>query len=244
MKYFDLEGHLAREHKRTALSVYLREIVYGGNDGIVTTFAVVAGFAGATQDPTRSSIPFIAVLIFGLANLFADALSMSLGSFLSLRSDQDMYRKERRKEIEEIRDNPKAEVEESVEILTRKGFSEKDARTITSLYQKNQPYWIEFMMKDELEMSNPEHESPVFIALSTFASFVLFGIIPLLPYFLRIPGDTFQYSIMATAAALILLGVLRSNISRIRPILAVSETVVVGGVAAVVAYMVGTFFRI
>lgn len=244
MKYFDLEGHLQKVHKRNALSVYLKELVYGGNDGIVTTFAVVAGFAGATEDPLRSGIPLITVLIFGFANLFADALSMSLGSFLSLRADQDMYRKEKQKEIDEIRINPSEEVNESIEILTRKGFTEKDARSITSLYQKNQPYWIEFMMKDELEMSNPEQENPVAIALSTFISFILFGSIPLIPYVVHIPTYTFQYSVLATTIALVLLGFIRAKIAHIRVFRAVIETVGIGGTAAIVAYFVGTFFRI
>src|SRR3989338_2105820 len=99
---FDLEEHLRKEHKRTAFSQYLREIVYGGNDGIVTTFAVVAGFAGAQRDPATSAVPVVSVLLFGLANLFADGLSMSLGSFLSIRADQDVYRNEKSKELHEI----------------------------------------------------------------------------------------------------------------------------------------------
>jgi len=79
--------------KDSYFSTYLREIVYGGNDGIVTTFAVVAGFAGAQKDPASSSIPIFTVLLFGIANLLADGLSMGLGSFLSLRAKQDVERK-------------------------------------------------------------------------------------------------------------------------------------------------------
>ena len=73
---------------------FLKQIVFGGNDGIVTTFAIVAGFAGAQADGT-AQIGGIAVLVFGLANLFADAVSMGLGEFLSLRSRHAMYRTRR-----------------------------------------------------------------------------------------------------------------------------------------------------
>src|SRR3989338_3311388 len=114
---FDLEEHLRKEHKRTPFSQYLREIVYGGNDGIVTTFAVVAGFAGAQKDPASSAVPVISVLLFGLANLIADGLSMSLGSFLSLRANQDVYGNEHAKESHEIIHDPENEFKETVEIL-------------------------------------------------------------------------------------------------------------------------------
>src|SRR3990167_762770 len=127
MKKFDWEEHLKKEHKQTVISQYLREIVYGGNDGIVTTFAVVAGFAGAQRDPATSAVPVVSVLLFGLANLLADGLSMSLGSFLSIRADQDVYRNEKDKEAHEIVHDPENEYRETIEILTRKKFSQKDA---------------------------------------------------------------------------------------------------------------------
>src|SRR3989344_5319045 len=134
MSRFNLQEHLRREHRKTAISEYLREIVYGGNDGIVTTFAVVAGFAWAQKDPASSAVPIVSVLLFGLANLFADAFSMSLGSFLSLRADQDIYRSEKDKEHHEILTSSKNEFLETIEILKRKEFSEKDATTLASIY--------------------------------------------------------------------------------------------------------------
>lgn len=245
MKHFDLETHLAREHRQTAFSQYLREIVYGGNDGIVTTFAIVAGFAGAQQDPAASNLPVLSVLLFGLANLFADGLSMSLGSFLSLRADQDVYRSTKAKERHEIMTEPQSEFDETVEILTRKGFSDKDATAIASLYRKNTSYWTEFMMKDELEMTNPENEKPYAIALSTFFSFVAFGAIPLLPYIFRISGTSlFVWSIGFTALALLLLALIRAWVTQRHIAQSILETLLVGGAAAATAYVVGTFFRI
>ena len=98
---YDLEKHLKNEHKISPFAQYLKEIVYGGNDGIVTTFAVVAGFAGANS-AGNLQIGYLAVLLFGLANLFADATSMGLGNFLSSRSEQDRFRQEEAKERREI----------------------------------------------------------------------------------------------------------------------------------------------
>lgn len=245
MTTFDLEHHLKNEHHRNAFSVYLREIVYGGNDGIVTTFAVVAGFAGAQQDPMSSAVPMISVLLFGLANLFADGLSMSLGSFLSLRADRDVYRSEQAKEQHEIAYQPQKELEETVALLQRKKFSTKDAQTIAALYAKNPTYWTEFMMRDELEMPNPEKENALLVAVSTFGAFTLFGAIPLLPYIFRLPAaQVFHVSIACTIGALLLLGILRSAVTKQQPVRGIVETLLVGGASAIVAYAVGSFFRI
>lgn len=244
MMRFDLKRHLEQEHKRTPLSEYLREIVYGGNDGIVTTFAVVAGFAGAAQDPASSAVPVISVLLFGLANLLADGLSMGLGSFLSLRADQDVYRSEKAKEAHEIAHEPESEFNETVTILVNKRFSEKDAITLASIYRTNPKYWTEFMMKDELEMTNPEKENPMLVAVSTFLSFIIFGIIPLTPYMFGLTGGVFAYSIGFTVTALLLLGLLRAGVTRRKPLRGILETLMVGGISASAAYFVGTFFRI
>src|SRR3990172_8446076 len=92
----DYREHLEKEHKQTPFSIYLKEIVYGGTDGIITTFAVVAGFSGAQID--GGYLPLVSVILFGLANLAADGVSMSLGNFLSIRSDKDLYRSEKEKE--------------------------------------------------------------------------------------------------------------------------------------------------
>ncbi len=116
----EFREHLKTEHNLGRFSEFLREIVYGGNDGIVTTFAVVAGFAGAGA-AGAAVIGGIAVLLFGLANLFADATSMALGAFLSARSEADIYRAARERELEEIQENPELERAEVYEILRTKG---------------------------------------------------------------------------------------------------------------------------
>ena len=101
-----LARHKADEHRITPLQDYIRQIVYGGNDGIVTTFAVVAGFAGLAAEGT-AEVGVLAVLLFGLANLFADATAMGLGEFLSARSEQDVYRAIRERERGRSRRTPR-----------------------------------------------------------------------------------------------------------------------------------------
>lgn len=244
MRHFDLDKHKREFHQLTPFSQYVREIIYGGSDGIVTTFAVVAGFAGAQINPAASSVPVYSVLLFGLANLFADGVSMSLGNFLSIRADQDVYKSEKLKEHHEIIHSKAKEVEETIAILIQKGFSDKDAQRVAALYQKNPSYWTEFMMTDELKMSNPENEKPMASAISTFCAFVGFGIVPLFPYIYGGTGSNlFLESLMFTVLSLFLLGILRAIVTGRNTLRGIGETLIVGGISASVAYVVGSFFR-
>lgn len=241
----DLRNHLRTEHGISVFSSYLREIVYGGSDGIVTTFAVVAGFAGASGGETMTNLPVLTVLLFGLANLFADASSMALGNFMSTRADQDVYRDNKNKERHEIRTNTRMEWLETVHILKEKGYADEDAHTMANLYQKNEKYWLDFMMSQELEMSNPEHENAFITSLATAFSFIFFGLVPLLPYiFFRNNPELFSVSIFFTLGALFLLGILRLQVTRVHPLRSIGEIVLLGGVSATIAYLVGSFFRI
>ena len=238
----DLARHLKEEHKISPFSTYLKEIVYGGNDGIVTTFAVVAGFTGANT--ALGNLGYITVLLFGLANLFADGASMGLGNFLSTRSEHDRYHKEKNKELKEIKENSLMEKAETQELLMQRGFSQEDAEILVGRYAKNKEYWADFMMRYELEMSEP-YENPIFTALATFLAFLAFGFIPLIPYILfKNNPQTFFYASIATALALVLLGLLRWRITRDSIIRSVGEILIVGGISATVAYLVGTFFRV
>lgn len=240
----DLRHHLREEHSLSPFSSYLREIVYGGSDGIVTTFAVVAGFAGAGGG-LNTHLPVLTVLLFGLANLFADATSMALGNFLSVRADQDVYRQNKRKERREIRQNPRMEWLETVHILKEKGYSDEDAKAIANLYRKNEGYWLDFMMSQELEMTNAEKENPLITSLVTALSFITFGLVPLIPYiFFRELPQLFSLSILFTFGALFLLGMLRLKVTKVHPLRSIGEIVLLGGVSAVIAYLVGSLFRL
>ena len=221
--------HLATEHDLGRFSEFLREIVYGGNDGIVTTFAVVAGFAGAGAEGA-AAVGAIAVLLFGLANLFADATSMGLGAFLATRSAQDIYRAARTRELREIHEKPERERAELFEILSAKGVPEPDIHAFADLYRRNPELLADFMMQHEIGMPDPSGGNPALDGLATFLSFIFFGAIPLIPYFL---------SVLATFLALTLLGLLRWWVTRESVTRCVAETVAVGGVCAVIAYAVG-----
>ena len=130
-----LAEHKGREHHISAAAEFIKQIIYGGNDGIVTTFAVVAGFAGAGAEGA-ATVGGVAVLLFGLANLFADGAAMGLGEFLSARSEQDLYHSVRKKELHEIKHNPEMEKLEAIEIMRDRGYSKEDAKTVVEIMEK------------------------------------------------------------------------------------------------------------
>lgn len=241
----DFHTHLTQEHKIGKVSEFLKEIVYGGNDGIVTTFAVVAGFAGAAMHEAGAGVATVAVLLFGLANLFADATAMGLGAFLSTRSEHDVYNSIRAKELHEINHNPEFERRETIELLEERGVSTEDANGFADLYQRNPELMADFMMSFEIGMSDPRDDSPVLSGVATFIAFIFFGVIPLIPYILMEPSDeTFEISIIATFLALVMLGLVRWRVTQETVLRCVVETVSVGGICAIVAYTVGIFFRL
>ena len=244
----DLVKHLKQEHHQSAFANYFKEIIYGGIDGIVTTFAVVAGFSGAAlSSETTTQLSFLVVLLFGLANLFADAASMGLGNFLSVRSEKDLYKAARDKETTEVRENSEMEFEETITIMMQKGFTAEQARELATIYRSNETYWVDFMMTHELEMSDPRGDNPVLTGLATAFSFMVFGSIPLLPFMFMSSGDAtlaFQLSSFGTFLALIALGLLKWRVIGARFFMSLLEVVLVGGTAAILAFLVGSFFSI
>lgn len=231
--------HRREEHGLGRFQESLKQIVYGGNDGIVTTFAIVAGFAGASVEGA-AQIGALAVLVFGLANLFADAVSMGLGEFLSTRSQRDLYASHRRNELEELQANPEHERREIVQMLVERGLSPAAAERMSRELIECPELVADMMMSYELQMPDMRNCSPAHDGVITFLSFVSFGSIPLTPYFLFEPTrSTFIGSVGATFAALVLLGLLRWWTTRENVLRCVGETVLVGIACAVVAYGVG-----
>lgn len=235
----DWQEHRRVAHRLGRTQEYLKQIVYGGNDGIVTTFAVVAGFAGARAEGV-AGIGGLAVLVFGLANLFADAVSMGLGEFLSLRSQHDLYKSRRKSELKEIANDYEQERTELFEILRQRGIPAGEADTAASILSRHPGIMADLMMTYEFGMTDPDEENPALNGLFTFLSFVVFGAIPLLPYFMLPPdARSFALSVGATGLALVALGLLRWSATGERPVRAVAETVAVGATCALVAYVVG-----
>jgi VIT1/CCC1 family predicted Fe2+/Mn2+ transporter len=230
----------ATEKHGGAGSQYLGEMVYGGLDGIITTFAVVTGVAGAQLG---TSI----ILILGLANLLADGFSMATGAYLSTKSEHEYYRKEWEREAWEVEHFPDGERMELIEVYRSRGYSEEDARQLVEIQSKEPARWVNAMMLDELGMMKDE-SNPLVNGLVTFGAFIVAGSVPLLVYllglFVAIPAaSTFPASLIMSGLALFGLGAAKVMVTRLNPIRSGLEMLVVGGLAAGVAYAVGALLK-
>ncbi|TDQ15263.1 VIT1/CCC1 family predicted Fe2+/Mn2+ transporter [Algoriphagus boseongensis] len=217
------------------LQEYLREFVYGGIDGAVTTFAVVAGGYGANLDPGI-------LIILGFANLLADGFSMSVGAYLSAKSERDNFDKHEKIEYWEIENLPEIEREEIADIYREKGFKGELLEKIVDHICSDKDLWVAEMMKDELGMMR-DSKSPFKIGLATLISFILVGFIPLMVYlwdfFFPIQINTFLWTSILTGLAFLIVGWLKGIVNQTSALRSILETVALGVLAAVVAYYVG-----
>lgn len=224
----------AREReKHVRLGRYIKDVVYAANDGIVTTFAVVAATVGGALSP-------LTILIVGVANLFADGFSMASGDYLGSKSEEDFYAKEEAEEYREVREHPDDERTEIRDILARKGYRGSDLEEMARLVTANKTMWVDLMMHDELGMQKPGGgESPLQSAMLTFVSFVAAGSIPLLPYIFWGVEAPFRIAVFGTAVVLFVIGALRSVFSGRSWIFCGLEMLLVGGSAAALSYAIG-----
>ena len=229
-------------HKLTWLSrydKYLGPFVYGGIDGCVTTFAVVAGAVGAGLE---SSV----IIILGFANLLADGFSMSIGAYLSSKSERSYYHKQKQIEYWEVENLPEKEKEEIRDIYREKGFEGETLEKIVTVITADKERWVNVMMKEELGMTL-EEKSPIKIGVVTYVSFILIGLIPLTVYvwdYLSPTGQNlFLLSSLLTAIGFIIIGVLKSYITQSSILRGMAETLLLGAIAASVAYYVGDWLE-
>ena len=215
---------------------YIGEFVYGGIDGSVTTFAVVAGAAGANLD---SSV----VIILGFANLIADGFAMSVGSYLSNKSELERFEKHEQVEYWEVEHLPEKEREEVKEIYAAKGFEGELLEKVVDVITANKKRWVDVMMKEELGMIK-EEKSPIKMGAVTFISFIVVGFIPLLVYVLDYLSSTkieqpFLVAILLTSAAFMLIGWLKSSVNQTNPFRSIIETLMLGAFAAGLSFLAG-----
>lgn len=227
--------HGSKYHLVNRFQEYLGEFVYGGIDGSVTTFAVVAGSAGAGLESK-------VVIILGFANLIADGFAMSVGSYLSTKSEKENYEKHKNIEYWEVDNLPEKEREEIREIYKSKGFEGELLEQVVTKITEDKDRWVDIMMKEELEMSE-ENKSPIAMGAVTFLSFQIFGLIPLLVYVLdylnTIENNLFLYSSLLTATTFCLIGYLKAVVNQTKVLKSIFETLFLGGAAALLAYFVG-----
>ncbi len=218
----------------------LEDFVYGATDGAVTTFAVVAGVIGASLSPSI-------VLILGFANLLADGLSMAVGNYLAAKTRLEILQKARRREEWEIDNLVEQEKQEIRDIYEKKGFKEELLDEVVRIITSRRKVWVDTMMREEIGLIEDNSRRPLDTAITTFVAFNLVGLIPLLPFvamfiagFVVISSsDAFTYSIILTGVAFFLIGSVKGRIVQKPLIRSGMSTLLIGGIAASVAFVVG-----
>ena len=226
-----------RGHDHSPSGRYIKSFVYGGLDGTITTFAVVAGVAGASLS---SSV----VLILGFANLVGDGISMAFGDYLSSKAEKEYGRAERKKEEIAAR-FPKVEKKSIINLFLEQGFSKRDAEKIGGVVCKNKKVCVDLMLAYELGIAKKK-TYPLKNATTTFGSFVLFGFIPLIAYIFSknvfiFQQGTFFIASLFTALTLFSLGAVKCKVTKMNWIRSGFEMLLVGGLAAFAAYFIGYF---
>ncbi len=213
----------------------LRDAIYGAIDGAVTTFAIVAGVAGAGLSP-------LIVVVLGLANVVADGFSMAAANYSGSKAELDNIRRIREIEERHIRVNPKGEWLEAHEILSQMGLSGEVLDKATDAITRDRERWITLMLEGEYGLGGVDPH-PFRAAVTTFVAFLIAGMIPLIPFLLNLP-NAFVLSGLLTMAGFFTVGALKSRWSLSPWWRSGLETTLIGGAAAALAYGVGTFFNV
>lgn len=214
---------------------YLRDAVYGAIDGAVTTFAIVAGVAGAGLSP-------FVILALGFANVLADGFSMAAGNYSGTKAELDQIKRLRAFEARQIARNPEGEKRELRVILGDKGLSGETLDNAVEQVAARQDKWIDTMLEGEYGLGSVDPH-PVRAATVTFGAFLVAGLVPLMPFVLGLSG-AFTLSVWCTLATFFGIGAMKSLWSMTSWWRSGLETLAIGGVAAGIAYAVGTLFNV
>ena len=210
----------------------IREVVFGGQDGLLSTMLLVTALAVGDIGNT-------AVLIGGLAGALAGMVSMATGAFLGSRAEQDLQRSEIEKEAQELQEHPAEELAELVVLYQREGLSFKEAQGVADHIAADKDLWLRTMIEKELGLSAEITTNPVKDALVMGVAFIAGAIIPVLPYFFDDGGIAITSSVSATLVALFGLGMLKGRIVRKSTLLQGLEILAIGGVAVGVGWVLG-----
>ena len=227
-------GAIRARLKDDAKPSYVRDFVYGGIDGAITTFAVVAGVVGAELSATI-------ILILGLANLLADGFSMAAANYSGTKTVIDDIARIRAIEARHIAEAPEGEREEVRQILAGKGLDGNVLETAVERITAVERQWIDLMVTEEygLALNQPD---PLKAGFATFIAFGLCGAVPLLPFAFGL-SDAFMLSTVMTGLTFFGIGAVKSRWSLSHWLRSGLETLAIGGGAATLAYVVGYLLK-
>jgi VIT1/CCC1 family predicted Fe2+/Mn2+ transporter len=223
-------GH-DEHHEEASRGAALRNFVFGTSDGLVTVLAFVAGVSASLASRRL-------VLMAGLAEMFAGAVSMGLGAFLGTRAERDWYERERRREELEVEKIPHLEKEELRDIYRKKGLEGETLERVVDAFTANEKRWVDIMMTEELGLQ-PVDSSPWSAGVVVSGSYVLAAAIPLAPYLVLVGAPALMVSTAVTAVALGGVGVAKARLTQRPQLRAGIETMLTGLVGTSICWGIG-----
>src|SRR5579863_3260010 len=214
----------------------VRDVVIGMADGLTVPFALAAGITGAIN---ASHL----VVVAGLAEIAAGSIAMGLGGYLAARNDAEHYASERLREEREIVERVEDERHEVLEILESYGLTRAESKPILAAFERQPKVWVDWMMRFELGLEEPDPGRAVRSAATIAVSYVAGGLIPLAPYMFSPRALTgLRFSVVATILALAVFGYVKGRFTGAPPLLSAARTTVIGGLAAGAAYSIARLF--
>jgi vacuolar iron transporter family protein len=218
--------------KHFTASETVRDIVIGMSDGLTVPFALAAGLSGAVE---ATAI----IITAGLAEVAAGAIAMGLGGYLAARTDAEHYASERAREVRETQEMPEMEAAEVADVLRSYGLEEDKAATVVNSIRADKKRWVDFMMRFELGLEEPDPKRARNSALTIALSYVAGGMVPLAPYFFfRSVHYALVGSVIVTLLALLVFGYIKGRFTTARPFRSAWQTVIMGGLAATAAFVI------
>jgi VIT1/CCC1 family predicted Fe2+/Mn2+ transporter len=209
----------------------VRDVVIGMSDGLTVPFALAAGLSGAIDN---SRI----VVIAGLAEIAAGSIAMGLGGYLAAKSDAEHYASERERETREVQEIPEEEAREVQKVFADYGLSHEESIPVVEALTRKPKQWVDFMMRFELGLEEPDPRRALRSALTIAASYVAGGIIPLSPYMaMHSARAALEWSVVVTLIALGVFGYIKGRFTGAHAVRSAMQTVVIGGLAAGAAFL-------
>jgi vacuolar iron transporter family protein len=210
----------------------VRDVVIGMSDGLTVPFALAAGISGAIDNSRL-------VVVAGLAEIAAGSIAMGLGGYLAARSDAEHYASERLREEREVEEIPDEEAREVEQVFTEYGLTRDEAAPVIEAMTKKPKEWVDFMMRFELGLEEPNPKRAVQSAATIAGSYIAGGFIPLSPYMLiHSSRQALVWSALVTLAALGVFGYVKGRFTGSRPRRSALQTIVIGGLAAGAAFLI------
>lgn len=215
----------------------IRAAVLAVNDGLVSNLSLVMGVAGSTVSAEI-------VTIAGLAGLLAGAFSMAAGEYISMRSQREIYENQISKVGQSMLANPSEGKKYLTEFYVNKGISVIEADRLAGHMMRNPTYVLDTVVLDKLGLSSGQLGSPSKAAISSFFSFVIGAIVPLLPYIIGLGSQSIVVSAVLSAIALILVGGVVALVSGRSVLIGGARMLLIGSAAASVTFGIGRLIGI